>query len=170
MPGDPSTEERPSLLYASVDALRSTLVAELHDYWRSKLRGRAMPAPADIDPTEIPQLLPSIVIAEYVGTPVRVRYRLVGTSQVYYNGLDFTGLHLDEIDFGIENEFVRLVHETLRATAAPVFGHYQWGFRDNVLGFAEFGVFPLSDDCSYVTRCIGIDDFRPFEATLGKKP
>ena len=107
-----------------------------------------------------PPLLPSIIIAEYVGEPVRVRYRLVGTQQVYYNGLDFTGLYLDEIDWGLENDFVRQVHDTLRATAAPVIGHYQWGFRDTVLGFAEFGVFPLSDDGTKVARCLGIDDFR----------
>jgi hypothetical protein len=164
MPELPPGESSASAIYASADQARSPSVADLHGYWRSKLRGRAMPAPADIDPTEIRQLLPSIIIAEYVGQPVRVRYRLVGTLQVYYNGLDFTGLYLDEIDWGIENDFVRLVHDTLRATAAPVVGHYQWGFRDSILGFAEFGVFPLSEDGRHVARCIGLDDFLPFEA------
>jgi hypothetical protein len=157
-----------SVIYASIDRLRSPSVSELYAYWRSKLRGRSMPAPADIDPAEIRQLLPSIIIAEYVGEPVRVRYRLVGTQQVYYNGLDFTGLYLDEIDWGLENDFVRQVHDTLRTTAAPVIGHYQWGFRDNILGFAEFGVFPLSDDGTKVARCLGIDDFRSFESQFGK--
>jgi hypothetical protein len=161
-------ESRASVIYASIDRLRSPSVSELYAYWRSKLRGRMMPAPADIDPAEIRQLLPSIIIAEYVGEPVRVRYRLVGTQQVYYNGLDFTGLYLDEIDWGLENDFVRQVHDTLRTTAAPVIGHYQWGFRDTILGFAEFGVFPLSDDGTMVARCLGIDDFRSFESQFGK--
>jgi hypothetical protein len=167
MPEVPSGEYRPAI-YASADQVRSPIVVELAGYWRSKLRGRPMPAPVDIDPSEIRQLLPSIIIAEYVGAPVRVRYRLVGTQQVYYNGLDFTGLYLDEIDWGIENDFVRLVHETLLATAAPVVGQYQWGFRDSVLGFAEFGVFPLSEDGKNVARCIGLDDFLPFETQIGK--
>ena len=105
--------------------MRSPTVLQLHAYWRSKLRGRPMPAPADIDPAEIRALLPSLIVAEYVGTPVRVRYRLVGTQQVYYNGLDFTALHLDEIDWGDESAFVQRVHDTVRATAAPVVGHYQ---------------------------------------------
>ena len=35
-------------------------------------------------------------------------------------------------------------------------------------GFAEFGAFPLSDDGRAVTRCVGIDDFAPFESRLGK--
>ena len=161
--------DRASIIYESARQLRSPSVTELHGYWRSKLRGRAMPAPADIDPTEIRQLLPSIIIAEYVGTLARVRYRLVGTQQVYYNGLDFTGLYLDEIDWGIENEFVNLVHQTLLRTEAPVIGRYQWGFRDNVLGFAEFGVFPLSEDGATVARCVGIDDFVPFETQLGRR-
>jgi hypothetical protein len=157
-----------SVIYASIDLLRSPSVLELYAYWRSKLRGRAMPTPAEIDPAEIRQLLPSIIIAEYVGEPVRVRYRLVGTQQVYYNGMDFTGLYLDEIDWGLENDFVKLIHDTLRTTAAPVIGYYQWGFRDTILGFAEFGAFPLSDDGAKVARCLGIDDFRPFDTQAGK--
>jgi hypothetical protein len=157
------------VIYDSVERLRSTSVKELYTYWRSKQRNRPMPAPSDIDPAELRPLLPSLIIAEYVGAPVRVRYRLVGTQQVYYNGLDFTGFYLDEIDWGIENEFVNLVHQTLLRTAAPVIGRYQWGFRDSILGFAEFGVFPLSEDGTSVARCVGIDDFVPFETQLGKR-
>jgi len=164
-----SDEHRDSVIYDSVERLRSPTVKELYTYWRAKQRGRPMPAPSDIDPAEIRPLLPSLIIAEYVGAPVRVRYRLVGTQQVYYNGLDFTGFYLDEIDWGIENEFVNLVHQTLLRTEAPVIGRYQWGFRDSVLGFAEFGVFPLSEDGATVARCVGIDDFVPFETQLGKR-
>jgi len=164
-----STSDQHSVIYDSIGQLRSPIVLALDAYWRSKLRGRPMPAPVEIDPAEIRPLLPSLIIAEYVGAPVRVRYRLVGTLQVYYNGLDFTGLYLDEIDWGIENDFVRLVHDTLLRTAAPVIGCYQWGFRDSILGFAEFGVFPLSEDGTTVARCVGIDDFVPFESQLGKR-
>ena len=164
-----SDDHRESVIYEFIEQLRSPSVLELDRYWQAKRRGRPMPAPADIDPADIRPLLPSLIIAEYVGAPMRVRYRLVGTQQVYYNGLDFTGLYLDEIDWGVENAFVTLVHDTLVRTAAPVIGRYQWGFRDSVLGFAEFGVFPLSEDGTTVARCVGIDDFVPFETQLGKR-
>ena len=164
-----TASDQHSVIYDSLEQLHSPAVQALYAYWRSKQRGRPMPAPADVDPAEIRPLLPSIIVAEYVGAPARVRYRLVGTLQAYYNGLDYTGRYLDEIDWGIENEFVRLVHDTLRRTAAPVIGHYQWGFRDNVRGFAEFGAFPLSEDGTTVARCVGIDDFVPFESQLGKQ-
>jgi hypothetical protein len=162
-------DHRASVIYDSIEQLRSPTVLALHACWESKRRGRPMPSPAEIDPAEIRPLLPSLIITEYVGAPVRVRYRLVGTLQVYYNGLDFTGLHLDEIDWGTENAFVGLVHDTLRRTAAPVVGYYQWGFRDTMMGFAEFGAFPLSEDGTTVTRCVGIDDFVPFESQLGRE-
>jgi len=71
--------------------------------------------------------------------------------------------------WGIENDFVLLVHETLRKTAAPVLGHYQWGFRDSILGFAEFGVFPLCEGGKSVARCIDLDDFLPFESQIGNR-
>lgn len=148
-------------LYRAWQEVRSPLVLEMRTYWRGKCGARTLPTPADIDPTEIPNLLPSIVMAEYVGDPARVRYRLVGTLQVYQNGLDFTGLTLDELDWGDYNHFVRTMHDRIRATAAPVFGAYEWDLRDSVRGLVEFGAFPLSEDGRHVTRCLTIDDFRP---------
>jgi hypothetical protein len=52
-------------------------------------------------------------------------------------------------------------------TAAPVIGRYQWEFRDSIMGFAEFGAFPLSDDGATVARCVGIDDFVRFASEFG---
>lgn len=148
-------------LYRGWAEVRSPLVLDFRLYWLDKRRGRALPAPGDIDPTEIPHLLPSIVMAEYVGDPARVRYRLVGTLQVYQNGLDFTGLFLNELDWGTYNAFVHNVHARLRATAAPVFGAYEWDLRDSGRALVEFGSFPLSEDGTRVTRCVTLDDFRP---------
>jgi hypothetical protein len=148
-------------LYRAWQEVRSPLVHDLRRYWLGKCGTSTVPAPADIDPTEIPHLLPSIVMAEYVGDPVRVRYRLVGTLQVRQNGLDFTGLHLDELDWGAYNDFVRDVHARIRATAAPVFGAYEWDLRERGRALVQFGSFPLSEDGRHITRCLTIDDFGP---------
>ena len=148
-------------LYRAWQEVRSPLVLDMRSYWLGKCGTRALPTPADIDPTEIPNLLPSIVMAEYAGDPARVRYRLVGTLQVFQNGLDFTGLTLDELDWGTYNHFVRDIHARIRATAAPVFGAYEWDLRDSGRGLVEFGSFPLSEDGRHVTRCLTIDDFQP---------
>lgn len=156
-----------SQIYDSFADAQSPDVLELHDYWRSKLAGRAMPHPADIDPTEMRRLLASIVMADYSGTPPRGRYRLVGSMHAHYAGQDFTGRFVDEMTWS-EKDFVLSVHDRLCRTRAPVFGRYQWDFRDHLPGFCEFGFFPLSADGVTVTRGIGIDDFAGFEQHLGR--
>jgi hypothetical protein len=51
----------------------------LHAYWTGKCGSRAMPRRVDIDPTEIPSLLPHIFIVE-IHPPLRFRFRLVGSA------------------------------------------------------------------------------------------
>ncbi|MFD2261740.1 PAS domain-containing protein [Lacibacterium aquatile] len=65
-------------------------------YWDAKRQGRRMPSRADIDPTEIADLLPYIVLTEVLAVPPYLIYRLVGTKQVAVRGRDPTGLPVRE--------------------------------------------------------------------------
>lgn len=69
----------------------SRRVLRAYDYWDSKRCGRPLPDRADIDPTEIPDLLPFVVLTDVLTEPPYLRYRLVGTQQVKVRGLDPTG-------------------------------------------------------------------------------
>ena len=44
--------------------LLAPVVLATFDYWRSKLRGQLMPARRDLDPSEIPQLLPYLILTD----------------------------------------------------------------------------------------------------------
>jgi hypothetical protein len=156
-----------STIYDSAARVHSRGVADLHDYWRSKLHGRNMPGPQDIDRNEIMPLLSGLVVASYVGDPMRVRYDLVGSTHRHYSAQDFTGRFLDELGWS-EEPFVARVHETLYRTNAPVFGCYQWDFQVHLTGFSEFGFFPLSEDGETVSGSIGFDDCTEFEEQLGR--
>ncbi|HEY3148949.1 MAG TPA: PAS domain-containing protein [Dongiaceae bacterium] len=147
-------------IYESVAQVRSPLILEMLAYWRSKAADGRLPRPADIDPTEIPKLIASMVICELESDPFRVRYRLAGTKQVHILGNELTGRYVDEMDWS-EGPFVHRIFARARDTAAPVFGFYYWGFRENTRGASEFGLFPLSEDGRTVTRVIGIDEFFP---------
>lgn len=155
------------LIYESAAELQSRDIAELHDYWRAKLAGRAMPRPGDIDPADLPRLRPSMVTADYSSEPFRVRYREIGTTQAHYIGEDVSGRFLDELNWS-EKELVAQIHEHAYRTRAPVFGHYQWDFRDGLPGFSEFGLFPLSADGTNVTQGVSLDDYSFFEQQLGR--
>jgi hypothetical protein len=84
------------------DAALSSLITDErlkagYDYWcRKAAGGSRLPRRADIDPTEIPHLLPHIRIVDVVEQG-RFRYRLVGTETRQQHKSDPTGRYLDEV-------------------------------------------------------------------------
>ncbi len=64
-------------------------------YWRSKRGTREMPERSDIDPAQIPDLLPQITLFEVIGG--RFQFRLAGTQIVDAYGVEPRGKFLDEI-------------------------------------------------------------------------
>src|SRR5262249_29214633 len=60
-------------------------------YWESKRPGRRMPARRDIDPAEMLDLLPNVMLVDVVREPLDFRYRLIGTAIVAHMRHDYTG-------------------------------------------------------------------------------
>jgi hypothetical protein len=69
---------------------------EAYEYWCGKAGGRAMPSRADIDPIDIPKLLPDVMLVEREPGG-RYRYRLIGTENARAHGINATGRYLDEV-------------------------------------------------------------------------
>lgn len=69
---------------------------QAYAYWRAKAGDRPMPSRADIDPTDIPQLLPDVMLVERLDGG-RYRYRLIGTENASAQGVNATGRFLDEV-------------------------------------------------------------------------
>lgn len=70
-------------------------LADAYAYWLRKAAGRPMPSRADIDPVDIPNLLPDVMLVDVVGD--RYRYRLIGTENTLAQGINATGRYLDEV-------------------------------------------------------------------------
>jgi hypothetical protein len=68
----------------------------LHEYWASKCRGREMPRRADIEPAEIPALLPIVFLIE-IHEPMRFRFRLIGSAICDRWNENNVGKWLDEV-------------------------------------------------------------------------
>ncbi len=74
----------------------------LLDYWLSKRDANGLVLKRSIDPVDIPDILPGIMIYERVVSAdddetVRFRYRLAGTFHTTMNGRDVTGMFVDEV-------------------------------------------------------------------------
>lgn len=59
-------------------------LAVIHEYWKSKRRGRRMPSRADIVPAELTLHLPQILLADVLDEGKEFRYRLLGTRLTPY--------------------------------------------------------------------------------------
>ena len=70
-------------------------LAEAHGYWQGKCNGRLAPTRQDIDPTDIPALLPRVMLADVEwrdGVAVDFLYRLSGTGICDVHGYNLTTL------------------------------------------------------------------------------
>ena len=96
-------------------------LAEAYDYWLRKAANRRMPRRADIDPTEIPRLLPDVMLIERLPGG-RYRYRLIGTENAVAQGVNATGRFLDEVLPGPDyREHVLALYDECVASRRPLY-------------------------------------------------
>lgn len=85
------------------------------DYWKSKKGKRLAPTRADIDPVDIPRILPRVMLVDVETTAQGepdFRYRLSGTGIRDVHGYDATGLRPRELTPAI---YGQLIHAHYRA-------------------------------------------------------
>lgn len=87
-----STEKAISCLELQLrDPLYPDLASVL-DYWDAKRGARLAPCRADIEPLDLVQVLPRIMLADVTHDPLDFRYRLSGTGIANVHGAELTGL------------------------------------------------------------------------------
>ena len=145
------------------DQIESTLIRALYTYWLSKCRDGAVPRRADIDPSEIPRLMPNLLIVDIEHDPFRVRYRLAGTKVVQATGFEFTGMYLDEMvladDEGPFLESYRLAAED----KVPVLSRIKWHLDNETVGEYDACFLPLSDDGETVNKVLSMECYETVE-------
>ncbi|NKB57400.1 MAG: PAS domain-containing protein [Alphaproteobacteria bacterium] len=72
-------------------------VQEIVRYWQSIHRNGELPDRRQIDPCDIPDLLPGIALVDIERSPFRFKFRLLGERMNLYHGRNFTGRWLDEV-------------------------------------------------------------------------
>jgi hypothetical protein len=127
-------------------AYRSDKLRQLHDYWRSKLKGREIPSRADIEPTEIPKLLPYTALIDVESNPRRFRWRLVGTHITGAMGYDYTGFYFDEKYSGPALIDLMAVYERVLQSKEPIRHFGRPTFADKHYAKYESTHLPLSRD------------------------
>ncbi len=138
---------------------RSSAIATFHDYWRTLCVGDRLPSREAIDPAEIKGLLPHLLIVDIEPSPLRVRYRLVGTAVVGSSRRDITGHYLDELRFDHPDERATFEagYRLLLKSRAPVFGRVVWPARSDFVLTYESAIFPLAADGRTIDKAVAVE-------------
>jgi hypothetical protein len=122
-----------------------TCHCDLFRYWLAKRGGRRMPSRSDLNPAEIPHLLPHLSLVHWSGG--RLCYRLVGTAIVEQLGRDLTG---KPVGFyvsdgpGTAEAPLQALGKRVFTTARPVFMTAGYETKQGVLYRSSALLLPLS--------------------------
>jgi hypothetical protein len=138
----------PQSLFAK---LRTPLLRELADYWVGRRGTRSMPARADIDPVDLPQHLPNLILAEVQTDPLRFHFRVVGTALEAQLGQIYTGATIGEESGRFFRAYARCVDR-----ARPTREYMRYDFGDDAeTGEFERLLLPLSENDRDVHMILG---------------
>jgi hypothetical protein len=133
--------------------ITNELVAEAHRYWTRIAGARPMPRRADLDPLDIPKLLPHVMLVDVVGE--RYRYRLIGTANDEEHGVSVTGRYLDEVLPGADyRAHILGLYDECARERRPLYAEivYLSQGRGNVERHLKVLFLPLSEDGETVSQ------------------
>jgi len=142
---------------ASIAELGSEPLSRLEAYWLEKRGTRPLPARADLDPADIKDLLPQIILVRIEHDPLRVRYTVVGTASAAAAGFDYTGRYLDDLHFDseVDTDWMAIYRELVREKQ-PIAGICQFRLSSVARPY-RVAVFPLSSDGALVDHAIAYE-------------
>jgi hypothetical protein len=149
----PSSQSALPLVGDTADhTVRDPRLKALVHYWKSKCGPMSMPSRQQIDPIEIPRVLPIILIADVTSSGPRVR--LLGTDTTAAFGEEMRGKLIDEFQLADFtplwlNAFARLIK-----TRIPTFAAGRFSNGTSRCGI-EMVLLPLSDDGLSISQIIG---------------
>lgn len=139
---------------ASAAGLDDPVLRKLYDYWDGKRGDRPFPRRADIDPVDIPALLPHLILVDVVPEPPDFVFRVAGTLVTEATGMELTGKRLRLLPLSpigaIVAEFSRVID-----SAEP---RYSAGPLSNPLdryNRVERLLLPLARDSEKVEQILG---------------
>ncbi len=144
-----------------MEEIEADALKHLYQYWDDKRGSRAMPSRADLDPIDIPSLLPYIILIDVEQEPRRYRIRLYGTHVVERFGKDLTGQYLDEADLGTLRDKVLTSCDEVVDNGEPNVARRMGTLADGRDIKVERLILPLSNDGRTVSMIFGGIVFEP---------
>ena len=145
---------------------RTRVVQDGYSYWRSKARGGRLPSRRDIDPLEIPGLMPHAVIVDVRREPdLDFRYRLVGTNNVDHHFTDHSGEWFSEIPHQKAPSQIWQNCKRVVETGEPFLANTPYVGPHSAFREAEDIILPLASDGETVDSLLVFIDYLSLDNT-----
>lgn len=144
-------------------AIESQIVRSGYDYWLAKkqlLRDDGLPRRKDLDPlTEIPRLVPYMMLKDVERDPLDFRYRLIGTALRSHMAQDWTGARLSNLSFQSAGSMVWDNNLRVTESGQPLLAKPPYIGPHKDFLFVESVILPLASDGQRVDMLMFFADF-----------
>jgi len=130
----------------------------VYAYWQAKRGARPMPARHDIEPLDIPTVLPHLMLVDVEPGP-RYRYRLFGTEVTEAFGMNPTGKYVDEVMVGDYKKFLLGLYDDLCREKQPIYSTSIYGTKRDTKMWTQRLMLPLSSDGIAVDKVLACQVF-----------
>jgi hypothetical protein len=144
---------------------QTAVVRQAYAYWLAKCRGAEPPSRSDIDPVEIGPLLPYVFLVDVTRAPLTFRFRLVGSKITEWADKEYTGLAVDQRDYGPQWRKVFNLYAEVAASRTPRLDLYSAPWVDREFYQYERIIAPLSSDGTSIDMLFGALHALPEGAT-----
>jgi hypothetical protein len=128
------------------NAMANDVIAQARSYWE-RIRGeRRMPRRGDLDPVEIPRLLPFVMLVDVLAEPLDFRFRLIGSAVQAIIAQNYVGRRFSELPHMVRGNMVWAEYEAVVSHHQPVATIVDYIGSDRFVQCVRHCLMPLSND------------------------
>jgi len=143
-------------------AARDATLEAVWSYWDACRGDRHCPSRTDLDPLDIPQLLPHVGLVDIEDDGHRFRYRVIGTHMNDMLGENFTGRSLDPENRGAYAALLQDLYTDCTLARRPLFSENEVRYPDGRRVTMRRLILPLAaDDGAPVEMLLFSTTFHP---------
>jgi hypothetical protein len=138
------------------NARPDSLLPTALSYWHRLRGGRRLPLRRDFDPSEMPALLPYVIMVDVLRDPPDFQYRLLGTAIDRVLGGGYRGKRYSELSFTRAGTAIWDEHWRVVAEQMPLRSTVAYLGSERAIQKAEYVLMPFSDGGGGVDMLLGV--------------
>jgi hypothetical protein len=127
-------------------ATANDVIDQARAYWERVRGTRAMPRRSDLDPVDIPRLLPFVMLVDVLADPLDFRFRLIGSAIQAIIARNYVGRRFSELPHMVKGNMIWAEYETVVSRHRPVAAILDYVGVDRYVQGVRHCLMPLSKD------------------------